>query len=131
MFAVEIKIESRMTSAPSNSAALKLPQPESVAWNRVCLLGLETNASPPSRQFTFRANTSSDVHHFRLSIANSILSLIKCLSQAINKLYHNFLLIQQASRYHSPFRFFKWFSIKKKTRIVFASFWICLQFSYF
>lgn len=83
-----------MTFAPSSSTALKLPQPGSIARNRVCLLGLEANAGPPSREFTFRANTTSDVRHFRPSIANSILPLIEWLSQAINKLHLNFPVIQ-------------------------------------
>lgn len=58
-----------------------------------CLLGLEANAGPPSREFTFRTNTTSDVRHFCPSIANSIPPLIKWLIQAINKLLHSFSLI--------------------------------------
>lgn len=89
-----------MTFTPSCSAALKLPQPDSVARNRVCLLGLEADAGPPSREFTFCANTTFGVCHFRLSIANSIPSLIECMSQAVNKARHNSLSI----RHGPPFR---------------------------
>ena len=100
MFTVKIEIEGSTTFTPSCPAALKLPQPDSAARNCVCLFGLEVNAGPPSRQFTFRANTTFDVCHFRLSIANSIPRLIECLSQAVNKPRHNSLSI----RCGPPFR---------------------------